>query len=104
MFKNTTTMLVVTILALVTWASGMPARAATVPTGFIAAADPMDEGKGGRYLTQNWHPGAVETAIRLREPFRTFETELLVCCRIIDPRVRTVGPGAERLACPTGKR
>ncbi len=27
-------MLVVTILALVTWASGMPARAATVPTGF----------------------------------------------------------------------
>ena len=34
LFKNTTTMLVVTILALVTWASGMPARAATVPTGF----------------------------------------------------------------------
>ncbi len=70
----------------------------------IAATDPMNEEKGGRYLTQIWHPGAVGTAIGFRERFRTFETELLVCCRSIDPRVRTVGPGTERLACPTVKR
>ena len=46
LFKNTTTVLAGTILALVTWASGMPARAATVPTGFIAATDPWTRGKG----------------------------------------------------------
>ncbi len=34
MFRNTSTVLAGVILALVTWASGTPARAATVPTGF----------------------------------------------------------------------